>query len=243
MNKNASKYSKSFLPLIISLILIAVLWGIFDGKVEIKELTIPFLSALSTFLGALFAFRLNENKEYLEIRNVQLSALKRSLFILARQANAVNLIDKILEPYISENERAFNLLAFKPPNYTELNQNFEDLEFLLNSEYVNLLLELTVEEERFHQALESLKLRSDFYVIEVLPLIASKSLSGKALSSEELFEALGERVFGTAITYSNSLYYHIFENKKSINSMHNKLFAVSKKFFPNEKFIRPLEIL
>lgn len=227
--------------LVITITVGIVLWSISTGELTKKELSVAFLAGLSTFLGALFAFRLNENKDLLKQRSDQKAALSRALFIITRQGNAINSIVNLLKDYESEIERAVNLPAFKTPSYSDLKHNFEDLEFLLETEYINLLMRLTIEQERFYQGFESLNIRNDFYVQEVLPQLALKSLRGKNLTDKEISDALGERIFETSINYANNLYYLIFKNQSSINQIHSELYKAAKAMFPNEKFIIPFE--
>jgi len=222
---------------IIIIIVGIILWSISTGDIAWKELSVAFLASLGTFLGALFAFRLNESKDYSKQQLERRTALSRALFILARQRDAIKSLIKLLAPYKAENGRAINLPAYKPPQYADLKQNFEDLEFLLQSDYINILMRLTIEQERFHQSIESLRIRNDFYIQEVQPQLEKHSLNGKNVTDKELRDALGERIFGTAINYANVLYSHIYENEESIKSMHLELFDVAKKLFPNDKFL------
>ena len=54
---------------------------------------------LGTFLGALFAFRLNENKENAKTEKERQAALNRALFVVARQFNATKSLSKHLAPF------------------------------------------------------------------------------------------------------------------------------------------------
>lgn len=241
MNPKNSPNAKYLYAFVIIIITIIVLWSLLNGSITTKELSGPLLAVLGTFFGALFAFRLNENKDYLKGRLENKAALSRALFTLARQANAINSIIKLLEPYKTDTQRALNLPAYKPPTYSDLKHNFEDLEFLLETEYINLLMRLTVEQERFHQGFESLRIRSDFYISEVLPQMSLKSLQGKNLTDDELLDALGERIYETSVNYAKNLYFLFYENQKSIKQAHSELFNTAKKLFPKDKFIKPIE--
>jgi hypothetical protein len=233
------KRQKSVYLYAIIIIVVAgtVIFLIYTGIISAKEVSIAFLASLGTFLGALFAFRLNENKETIKKLSGQRASLNRALFVLARQRNAVNTFGKYLVPFKSEIERAINLPAHKPPQYIDLKHNFEDLEFLLQIDQINLLMRLTVEQERFHQAFESLRIRNEFYVDELLPELSKHKFQGKNVTDNQLLDALGERILGTAINYADGLYFHIDECTQSIPAMHAELFAVAKELFPNEKFI------
>jgi len=216
---------------------VAVVISVIDGSIAGKEVSVALLASLGTFLGALFAFRLNESKDELKRREEQRASLNRALFIIARQGSAVKSYTKFLVPFKTEVERAFNLPAYKPPNYDGLTQSFEEIDFLLEEDKANILMRLTVEDERFHQVFESIRIRNEFYVTEVLPELARHKFQGKAVSDRELFDALGERIFATAVTYSSGMYFLIEESMKSIPLMHNQLHSAAKELFPRMKFI------
>jgi hypothetical protein len=213
-----------------------VIWSIATDIITEKEVSVAFLASLGTFLGALFAFRLNESKETSKKLSEQRAALNRALFVLARQRNAVKSFTKYLQPFNSDIERALMLPAHKPPRYEDLRQDFEAIEFLLESGKANVLMRIAIEDERFHQTFESIRIRNDFYVAEVQPELARHGFQGN-VTEKQLLEALGERIFGTAINYSNGLYFHVAESMKSIPSMHAEVLAIAKELFPNDMFL------
>lgn len=214
-----------------------VIWSIETGIVTGKDVSVAFLASLGTFLGALFAFRLNESKEHSKKLSEQRAAINRALFVLARQRNAVNSFVKYLRPFNSEIERALMLPAYKPPRYEDLRQDFQAIEFLLESGKADLLMRVAIEDERFHQTFESVRIRNEFYVSEVLPEMVRHGFQGKSVTEQQLLEALGERIFRTAINYAKGVYFHVEESMKSIPSMHIEMHAVAKELFPNDKFI------
>jgi hypothetical protein len=163
--------------------------------VTLKEAVAPLLSLFGTFLGATFAFRLTEEKEARKLLATRREAMNRALFVMIRQANAVRQLARDFEKYKSNVELSFNLPALKPPSYQDLVHNLADLEFLLDSEDPALLMRITIEQERFHQALDSLKTRNEFYVGEVQPALAKAALNGKLVSGEQVAAVLGERLF------------------------------------------------
>jgi len=227
--------------LLYTLIVIAIVAFIvlasYNGKVTQNDFATSFLALLGTFLGATLAFRLNENKELAKLHATQRESLNRAIFVLARQHNALHQLKNDLDKYKSKIELALNLPAFKPPTYTDLVHNFSDLEFLLDSKNPNLLLKLTVEQERFHQALESLRIRNEFYVTELQPAIAKLSLNGKSLTTDQLAEALGERIFGCLIHGANNAQEHIYASCASLPEMYSEVRQLAKEIYPNHKFL------
>lgn len=217
---------------------LALIGGAFYlDKLELKDVGTGLLALLGTLLGATLAFRLNEDKESKKAAAAQRSALNRALFVLARQINAVMLIARELEPFKTPFDRAFNLPAAKVAPYADLVHRFEDLEFLLNTSDVNIIMRLTVEQERFHQMLETLRIRNEFYVRELQPEIARHRLNGTELSGAAVAELFGERLFGTAMNYAETLRDHVESSMKSIPEMHEELRAVAKRLYPDSRFV------
>lgn len=231
--------SRYFYAILVVIISIAVICFAISGAIGDREVAGALMALLATFIGALFAFRLNEDKDKKKILKAQKAALNRALFVLLRQYAAVALFSKFLEPFETVIDRAINLPAHQLPPYTGLTQDVEALEFLLETDHANVLMRLTVEQECFYQALESVRLRNRFYVDEVQHGIALLGISGKSCTEEQLLEGLGERVLGSAINYANGVYLHILTTKESLLKMHQELYTAAKELFPNERFILP----
>ena len=230
--------SSKLIYAVIVLCAVALIGGAFYlEKLELKDIGTGLLALLGTLLGATLAFRLNEDKESKKEVAAQRSALNRALFVLARQKNAVALIARELEPFKTPFDRAFNFPAAKVAPYEDLIHRFEDLEFLLNTSDVNVVMRLTVEQERFHQMLETLRIRNEFYVRELQPEIARHRLNGKEASGEAVAELLGERLFGTAMNSAEILRDHVESSTKSIPEMHEELRIAAKRLYPNSKFV------
>lgn len=182
----------------------ALVYFVLQGAVGTKEVGVAFLATVGTFVGALFAFRLNENKEQRTVHKERRSALTRALFIVIRQYNAVRSLRNNLQPYRSEFERAFNCPAFRPPSYSDLTHDFDSLSFLLEAAAPTLVMRLLVEQEGFHQTMESLRVRNELYIDEVQPVIANHGFNHRSVPAEEFQRTLGERLFGTAINGATS---------------------------------------
>ncbi|RFA36522.1 hypothetical protein CAL65_11190 [Alkalilimnicola ehrlichii] len=192
---------------------------------------------LAAFLGAYFAFTLNEQRELRKARNEQKVALNRSLFVLARQANAIENYYRQVAPFTSPHERAFSMPAFKPPSYAQLAHDFDGLSFLLESSEPQLLMELAVEQERFEQVIESIRIRNEFYVDEIQPALVEQGLTGRPLSVEELCQGLGEKLFGGAMDGARNVWEHLEASRKSLPDVHSELLGMGRELFPGESLV------
>lgn len=219
---------------LVSAIAGVLLW---HGNLTLTHIGTSVLALFSTFLGATLAFRLNEKKEKEAIARKQREALNRALFVLIRQENAIALLKKWMDPYTDKFLLAFNMPASKPPNYTDLIQDMSSLEFLIESTNPNILFKLAIEQERFHQTLESLRLRNEFYVSEVQRAVAEKGLTGQHVTAEQVEDLFGVRVFHSAMNYAVMARDHVLKSADSLPELRAELRALCKKLFPKRKFL------
>lgn len=67
----------------------------------------------------------------------------------------------------------------KPPDYSSVKQDIDSLQFLIDNDNAQILMELTIEQERFKQAINSINIRNEFYVNEVQPALSFHALNGR----------------------------------------------------------------
>jgi hypothetical protein len=205
--------------------------------IDLKELLIATLPIVSTFLGATLAFRLSENKENEKEALRRKQALDFSLFILLQQDNAVRQIAKPYTEAQHDAQRAFLIPAFKPPDYSGLRHDLSSLSFLLEVGAPQVLFELAIEQERFSQLIEALRVRNEFYVSELQPALEKTGMIGRPVSLEEAEQLLGKRIFGTAMNQGRFLKEHLDASVSSIPAMFTKLRATAKTQYPSAKFL------
>lgn len=205
--------------------------------IGVKDLATAVLALLGTYLGATLAFRLNQDKEERRAQANRKEALNRALFVLSRQFNAVYQLKRDYDRYGEAIQRAFALPALKPPSYIDLVHNFVDLEFLLESDDPDLLFRLTIEQERFHQAIESVRIRNEFYVNEFQPKMAEVGLNGRMISIDDAKIHLGDRIFGAVTNGTTIAYDHLSACNQSMPEVQAQLLAFAKRSFPGKKFV------
>jgi len=218
-------------------VLLAAALGLYSEVISLKDLLVPTLSLFSTFFGATFAFRLNQDKEAKKLETERREALNRASFVLIRQWNAMDQLVRQFQTYPPPFARAFNMPAFKPPAYEDLSHSIAELDYLIDSSNPGLLMDLVVEEERFHQALEALRIRNEFYVNEVQPALEKHELNRKTVTPEQVRALLGERVFEGAMNGAGTAWEQIFAASESLPKVHQALLAQGRKLFPGKKFI------
>lgn len=192
---------------------------------------------LGAYLGANFAFKMNENREKRNEHNKSRNALNFALFTLARQLNAMVVAKRGLTNFNTDFQLAFNMPAYKAPEYQDLKHNFNNLSFLLDTDTPHMLMELTIEQERFEQAMEAIKIRNEFYVEEFQPLVEKHKLDKTAISAEKAEELLGPRVFYACIQGATEMRDHINRFNESAPLLHQRLHNLAKSIYPGKKFV------
>ncbi len=195
-----------------------------------------FTVAIGGFIGAYSAFWLKSSDENRKRNERQIDALNSALLTLIRQMNAILVIKRDFDQHVHQLERAFNLPAMKPPSYSDLKQSIDSLSFLIDSSNPHMIMELTIQQERFEQAINSINIRNDFYVNEVQPALSYHNLNGRPLPIEEFQEKLGERLFKGAVNGAEVMYCHVESCNGSLDKVYKELLALSRELYPKAKF-------
>jgi hypothetical protein len=237
------KYLPEFLGVALALLSLN-LWYLSSVAIENEILPISYdyifkgLTVLiGAFIGALSAFKLNENRENKKEYKEKNTALNKALFTLIRKINAVKSMRNTFSPYKTDLDRAFSLPAAKPPSYNDLKFNFEELDFLL-AEYPQLLMNLSIEQERFEQTFSAIEVRNNFYVNEVQPALNDLNLNNRKIVVADFADALGERLFQGSLNGAQTMYSLIESTDKSLVEVHDEFSKIAREIFPGEKFVK-----
>ena len=241
--KSLRNYQPKILGVVVGLVALTI-W--FLSFVAIEESAISkiydylisaFTVAIGAFIGAFSAFWLKSYEEGKKEKEKQKNALNSALFILARQINAIQLIKKYLDKFKTPFDRGLLLPAMKSPDYSNVKQDIDSLHFLIENDNADILFRLTIEQERFEQAINSINIRNEFYVNEVQLALSFHARNGKPLPLEEFEEKLGERLFQRAIHAAETIYKHVDASDISLHEQYTALHKLATQLFPGEKFI------
>ncbi|MDP1708139.1 MAG: hypothetical protein Q8L89_03630 [Gammaproteobacteria bacterium] len=199
----------------------------------------PWLATLiAAFAGAWFAFYLQDKKECRKERNQRVSSINQALFTLARQYRALCNMKEDLDAFKDDNLRFVNAPALTTNDSQDIRVKIDNLHFLLESSNPNLLMEVTLEQERFEMALKAIQLRSDFHIGELQPVFVSLGIkNGVPISLDEISQKLGPRLVGTLRNQTDQMYSNVYESCGSTLDVLNKLRTFAKQTFPKDKFI------
>jgi len=217
---------------------IAIFASKLAGWMSPKDLVGWLIPVLGTYLGASYAFKLQKRKEDASAERAKVDALNRALMVMCFQYNEIASTWSKMRPFdLGELPRMLGLPAYKFPQF-DYRQHVVDLAFLMQSGNAQLLLGISIEQGRFDACMDSMKIRSEYFVESVEPLIEKYGIRNKPVNEQLVFDAFGERVYHSLRNNSNSLFEQIKESEKSLFETIEELHRIAKQCFPAEKFFK-----
>lgn len=202
---------------------------------------VPALATLvAAFIGAWFAFRLTDKAHARQTENQNVAAINRALFVVLRQFNAVkNVRDQLIDPVRNEPGRFIKMLALMPLDYSALKPDFESISFLLETDKRGLMVDLMLENERFHNVIEGVNERSKLHLEVIQPLLVSAGIrEGGEYPLGAMEKALGPQ-FGPHLKRSTEdAINHIDSCYRSLLEFGNHFADEMKKSYPKKSFIK-----
>ncbi|MBI3609231.1 MAG: hypothetical protein HY204_00845 [Nitrospirae bacterium] len=203
-----------------------------------------FISAVvtlaSAFLGAWSAFKLEDRARKRKKQEDNIAAGNRAIFMLTRMFNELgNIQQQVIDPVRKREAKSITMLPLLTQNYDDLRFEVNNLTFLLETEYRQILMQLLIEESRFHAAIQLLNERSKLHLREVQPLLKRAGIvEGVEYSKEQIEAALGPYTFPQILRSTEQVISHIDQTVDSLLEMGERLNGALKSLFPDSKFIR-----
>lgn len=219
--------------------LIGLCMGIFllFLKLSLKDYISSLATLIAAFSGAWLAFHLTNRAKIRQEEEQKFMELSKALFVLSRQINAIRPVGSDVNEY-SDNERmAFQMPAYKMNDYIDLKIDFNGLAFLASTEYVQDILELTIEQERFEQVLECIRVRHQHYHEKVLPELVSNNLTNSRIDITEYKDRLREDIYKGALQSAEQVRSEVDAYLKSSMRMYKRLNSIATSIFPKRRFI------
>lgn len=204
---------------------------------------LDFLTALSgAFAGAYFAFKYGHKME-LEKRQLEetkkadndVAIINRAILNLAIQYNTICNIRHELGKQKNIHEAAFKMHAFK--NFHESARvDVGELALILNRS-PDLLLNLSIEQDCFFVALESLKNRNEFYTNTLQPKMSEAGLLDRKCYLAEYNSALSLGIRKTAYAAISNLNENLVQSQSGLKEKISLLRSAAKEIYPKHTFM------
>tara|TARA_R110001606_G_scaffold282542_1_gene431146 strand:- start:216 stop:980 length:765 start_codon:yes stop_codon:yes gene_type:complete len=238
---------KDILPEILGVLFALLLLNLwYLSSLAIEHRIVPstydyFLKAIvvlcAAFFGSFSAFYLNTRKEKNKETKDNIAALNAALFVTLRQINGLLNLKKAILPLEKDPIRLLKLQAMYTSDYSDLKIDLDRLEFLLK-EHPNLLFGLSLEQGRFESAVRITNMRTEFHHNDLQKELNDCKFSIEDPTLEQLVNAVGPRIVGTAMTLTNGMYEQVLQSVDSVTEIHEELFEIAKTEFPGEPFVK-----
>lgn len=192
----------------------------------------------ATFFGALIAYQLQNTREKITAEKEQINSLNIALFTLLRQVNALAVFKKDLDALRNDKSRFFKLQPWQTSSYDDVKFDFKSLSFTLSTKDPNILHNLLIEQERFEQTLNAIKIRSEYQVKTIQPLLEDTNIGNKKLPFNEVENIIGKYKLEGIILGTNNVYEHVDKTFLSSKKMLEELHAFAKICYPKVGFIK-----
>ena len=205
------------------------------------DLITPAVTLLAAFLGAWFAFLLQNSKDEKKEKNHNSQALNKAQINLVQQLNFLTIFNKdFLLPNKESPIRWLAVPAAPYRDYKKLRIDAGSLAFLVESGNASLISEILVTEEIFQEVMNVINSRSDVHVTRLqLKLEEIGFEEGKPYDKpfEEFERMLGERLVTELKRFTENLY----ENTKIAITSHEilikKIKATGRDLFPDKRIL------
>jgi hypothetical protein len=199
----------------------------------------------AAFLGAGYAFRLNDNANARQTVQGQVAAVNKALFVLVRQFNSLRAIqNQIINPSRADLTRFINLRPVLPMSVVSPKLDVDSLSFLLETECRGLLMELMIEQERFETSVQAINERSRLHIEVLQPRMAAGGImEGVDYPAEKVIEILSKPLVLHMQRATDAAIQHVDDTVNSNLAFAKRFHKEMKVLFPKYRIIHfePME--
>ena len=207
----------------------------------LSQLISPVTTLFAAFLGAWFAFLLQNKREKKKEENVNVSALNKVQINFVQQLNALTILNKdFIIPHREHPLTWVAIPAVPLRDYANLQIDGASLSFLTESGNANLISEILVEEESFKEVMKTLNLRSEVHVGLLQPkleAIGFREGQDFKYSVEQVEEMLGPHLVGKLKRLTEGLITLTENAIKSHEEIIKKIKSTGTNIFPKKKIL------
>ena len=202
------------------------------------------IALLASFTGAYFAFRLERTQKRREDESKNLAAANRAMMTFIRMYSVLAQLQRqVIDPY-RDNAAAFIAM---PPHLPEKHDSecfdMSTLEFLSSPAEQQILLDLWIEERRFHQCVDVWSKRSHFHLEEVqIALDQAGKKAGDGLTLSDIEAAIGNRRLIQLRKLTHQLVDSVDLSIPSLRGAADRLRIAQQAHFPDRKILDFVEV-
>jgi hypothetical protein len=207
--------------------------------VSVGDIVNPLATLVAAFMGAWTAFRLQSLQKHEEEKKSQIAAGNRALSTLLQQANTLKLFQvDFIEPIRSDPGRHIAMRPTLPYQEDAMAFDLKSLDYLAHPQHQQTLFDLSIEEERFREALKAINARSRLHFEIVQPMLMAAGIQdGHEYTGEEFRKAIGEFHYLNLLRLTDAVVIHVDRTVESLYSMKDRFRKTLSTQFPDGKFI------
>lgn len=208
--------------------------------IDMADIINPLTTLVAAFAGSWSAFKWHEWHERKKIVENNIHAANKALYTLSNMWGVLyNYKIAIIDPYREKEDAWLNL----PAGYNEYNGaagfNLDDLAFLLGTEHANAVRNLLIEEQRFSQIMQNIRMRSNLVINHVFEKLSRARISvGQPQTEEEMEEVLGTGVVVQLRHITKAIIKDVDKSLTTVMAVHDELRDTMKAIYPGRKFIQ-----
>lgn len=197
-----------------------------------------FATLIAAFLGAWFAFKLQDRAKFREEVKANVAAGNRALFNLLRQANSLKLIQRDhLDEHRDNPGRHLMIQPVPQQAHEDTKFDLRELSFMAAPKHQDLLFKLIIEEARYAETIKTLNMLSEFSS-QVQRVVAHAGIEhGREYTGEELRTAMGDFAYHQLRSLTDALYFHVDRTVDSTMDVKNALITSLIEMYPKTQFL------
>lgn len=199
----------------------------------------PLATLLASFLGAWFAFRLQDLARLSETRAAQVEAANSVIFSVAQMLNSLKIFQlDYIEPHRNDPGISYSMLPLYGPAELNIKMNYSSLGYLLDPEHGQIVMELFIQQQRYDEAIRLINYRSELHLNSVQPILEKSGFTpGKEYSIEEFRAALGVLIAAKIEQATAHVVQQVDNTISTLEETKNGLRSILKSMYPDYNFI------
>ena len=209
--------------------------------VGISEVVLPAVSTLvAAFWGARYAFEPQVQKGDRETEDRKVGAINAANFALARKRSKLeNIRLQSMEPWKADPAAFLNMPPLLDLEKDDIKVDVDALGFLFETEYVNLVGEITIAVAKYRSLIDSINQRSILHREQVQPALERAGIMARThYTFEDIESALGQRLYVTLRQATDQSLEGLPAALAYLEAVSAALTAAGKKLYPHRRIMK-----
>lgn len=201
---------------------------------------VPALATLlAAYFGAKYAFAFQRNKEIEDTKRKNIVNGNVVIFNILQMINNLLIYQKqIIDPVRGKPSAFLEMSPTTQLSKEEISLDLNGIYYILNTEDINLLGEISVEVSKYHKALDAINERSLIHIRQVQPTLEKAEIvQGNDYLPEQIEGAIGNRLYVSMHESTKQVIEHVDNTLLSLQEVCRKLTQSLEKQFPGEAII------